>query len=347
MVNARMLWFLSELARHRPDDAEVVAAAHRQRADVDRLFRDGDHGGYLWEVAADGRPTRDRKQVYGQAFATYALASYARTFADDRALADALSLAELIERHAWEPEHGGYLEAFARDWSPIEDQRLSEKDLNAPKTMNTHLHVLEAYTELHRAAGLEATRGMLTRALSVFLERFAEPRGDGHLALFCTVDWHELNADVSFGHDIEASWLVHEAAEVLGDATFLSRAAVLAGDVAAATLREGMSERGGVLYERHAGANGRVPEHHWWVQAEAMVGFWNAYEVTGDGRYADAARSVWSFTTAEIAREDGAWTWLAGGDEPRRGPYLAGFWKGPYHDGRALMEMSRRMSSED
>lgn len=344
VLETRALWFFSALARARPSERASAAARALYRY-VTKTFVDVEHGGLVWSIASDGTWTCDRKQTYAQAFAVYAFCAFAASFGDNEAGGRALMLARLLEERVWDQAQGGYLEAFARDWSQIADMRLSERDLNAPKTMNTHLHILEAYTSLHGLVDDDFSRRCLTRVLDLFLERFVRPRRR-HVSLFYSVDWCDMCTDESYGHDIEASWLLCEAAQTLGEERrkVEARAAALA--LAEAAL-EALDSAGGLVYERHADGRGLVAERHWWPQAEALVGFYNAYQLSGDARYARAAERIWRFIRAQhIDEERGEWLWLARADAPKRGPYKAGFWKGPYHNGRAMMEMIRRLEGE-
>lgn len=343
ILHARALWFFSELARAAAS-ARAASAARALYAFTVERFIDREFGGLVWSLTPEGAWAADRKQVYAQAFAVYAFSAYARAFDDAEALQRAVDLARLTDEQAWDRERGGYMEAFARDWSPIDDVRLSERDLNAPKTMNTHLHVLEAATGLHLAARSAETTRLLQKNIDIFIKRFIEPRGD-HLSLFYSNDWADLCLDESYGHDIEASWLLYEAAGALGDEAILAAARRHALALAASALGKAMSGEGGLVYERHADGRGLVTERHWWPQAEAIVGFYNAFELSGEAQYARAASDIWSFVKrSHIDREHGEWTWLSASDAPKRGPYKAGFWKGPYHNGRAMMEMMRRLS---
>ena len=344
ILQTRALWFFSEYAGF-SGDARARSAATRLYDYIVETFVDNAYGGVFWSVAADGSPLATRKQVYAQAFSIYAFSAYARVCGDADAQNRALAKARLMEDHAWERTHGGYLEAFARDWSPIDDFRLSARDLNAPKTMNTHLHVLEAYTGLYRLVKNDFTKALLEKNIRLFDQRFAAPRGGRHLALFYSVDWRDECADESYGHDIEASWLLYEAAEALGDATLMRQTADRAVSLADQALNA-LDGDGGLIYERCAG---KEPERarHWWPQAEAMVGFYNAYQLTGDERFERAAAGVWSFVKAhQIDRERGEWLWHSRADKDARNPYKVGFWKGPYHNGRAMLEMIRRLEGE-
>ncbi len=343
VLQTRVLWFLSEATRCQPS-SRIEDAAHNMYGFIADAFCDAEHGGYVWSVSADGKWISDRKQTYAQAFAIYALCAYARAFKNDVAQASALRLAERLEDKAWDHRGGGYVEAFVRDWSPIDDWRLSDKDLNAPKTMNTHLHVLEAYTSLHALIGNDFTSAVLRKNVDLFIERFLKPRGD-HLSLFYTMDWQDQCADESYGHDIEASWLLYEAAETLGDEALLVDAKAWALKLASAALAA-VDEAGGFVYERHADGRGLDARRHWWPQAEALVGFTNAFELSRDEKFLAAAGKVWAFIKAfQIDTEHGEWRWFSSADKTSETSYKIGFWKGPYHNGRAMMEIMRRLET--
>lgn len=348
VMNARLLWFFSEVARGSPQSD----LARRCRVAADRAyhwfldhFDDPGFGGAYWSLEADGRVADGKKQVYAQCFCIYALAAYFRLSGDESALTKARDYLALIRENARDGEHGGYFEAFGRDWSPRDDMRLGEDDLNAPKTMNTHLHLLEACTALHRAAPDPASRTALRESIDLLLSRVVRG-GNERLGMYFDNAWNDLSAGESFGHQVEASWLLQEAAGTLADPVVATavRPVVLA--LAESGLKRLRDD--GCLPDRHPAD---VDDSIWWVQAEALVGFLNAYELTGDSRWHDAAGRVWThIVRSHIDPDDGEWRWLgaAGADAGDAGPnthYRAGAWKGPYHNGRAMMESARRLSA--
>lgn len=342
VLNARILWFFSETARVLHDPRARVLA-DRAAGHFVTTFVDHESGGVIWEADAHGRPANRRKQGYAHAFAIYALVAHHRATGDSASLSLARELFELIETRFLDAAGDGYLEARAENWSPIADMRLSESDANCPKTMNTHLHVLEAYSALHAAAPSEASAAGLNRALLLMLDRFVDAETH-HLRLFFEDDWTDRTEAASFGHDIEASWLLCEAAEALGDDAIIVRARAAALDLARACVREALDADGGVHSERTF--DGRLDARRvWWVQAEAMVGFLNAYELSRDDAFLDAFARVWAFIKRHHRDEEhGEWSWWSALDAPSadRG-YKAGFWKGPYHNGRALMQCGARL----
>ncbi len=338
ILNTRLLWFFSAMA----SSGDRASGLARRAAEYIRTrFYDTDQGGLYWLLTADGEPEETRKQAYAHAFAIYAFAEYYHATGDAAALAFAHDLQALIEAKYWDAAAGGYIEALDREWNTPADQRLSDKDIDAPKTMNTHLHVLEAYTRLHVVAPTEATRAALRRILTVFIDRFTGT--DGHLRLFFDMDWNDLTRSVSYGHDIEASWLIWEAAKALCEEALLTRArkAVLA--LAEMARDEGMSATGSFIYEKSF--DGRIdPDGEWWEQAEALVGFVNAWQMTGEANWLDVAKQVWAYTKTQYGAGGATeWTWYAA-SAPKDKIYKAGQWKCPYHNGRAMIELDHRLA---
>jgi mannobiose 2-epimerase len=342
VLNSRILWTFAAAFRRFGDPA-YREMAHRAFAFLRDRFCDEAHGGVLWMLDHEGRPLSDRKQTYNLAFAIYGLAEYARATGETSARNRAVALYQTVEEHAADRVHGGYWEARGRDWRPLADVRLSERDLNAPKSMNTHLHVMEAYTNLLRAWDDPGLRSHLASLVALHLERIVDPRS-GHLQLFFDEEWRPIDAASSFGHDVEASWLLVEAAEAVGDAPLRDEARRVATRLARVTLAEGLDrEHGGLFAER--AADGRLDdEKHWWMQAEAIVGFLDAGERSGDPLFLDAAEAVWRFVDRFLVdRVHGEWRWRV----RRDGRALPGLpkvepWKCPYHNSRAALEVMNR-----
>ena len=340
ILAARILWFFSAAALH-TGERRFVPQAERARDYLLSVFVDESHGGVYWSVDRDGGVQNSRKQAYAQAFAIYGLAACHRLTGDRESVNAAFSLFDVLEERFHDPEHGGYWEAFARDWSPIADMRLSDKDDDAPKSMNTHLHIMEAYAELYRARPTPALERALRSLITLHLDRIIAPDGR-RLRLFFSKDWKDLSRTISLGHDVEAGWLLFDAAETLGDGDLASRAARAAVSLADEVLRTGAGERGEVFNEKDLATDEIDRSRIWWVQAEAMVGFMNAFELTGEQRFADAARASWDFTRRYVIDRAGEWRGLSALDG-RAEPYWAGPWKACYHNGRAMLEMSARL----
>ena len=342
LLAARVLWTFSTAYR-RYHNPEYLAMARWAYDDLEARFWDAEYGGYVWRIAAGGKPQDQTKQIYGQAFGIYALAEYYRATGEQAALDRAIALYRLVEQHSHDRRFGGYLEAFTRDWQRPPGRRLSAIGPEWPKSQNTHLHLMEAYTNLLRVWPDPDLRRNLHAFIEVMLDRVLGP-DHRHLRLFFDADWTPRSDVISFGHDIEASWLLTESAEVVGDPALLGRVRATALTIARGTLAEGVDADGGVYNE--AGPRGLADTgKDWWPQAEATVGFVNAYQLSGDPRFLAAARHTWDFIERRlIDREHGEWHWgvTRAGDVRPREPQ-AGFWKCPYHNSRACFELTERL----
>ena len=344
IVNSRILWAFSAVHRARPEPL------FRQMADraldvVMNHFWDNQHGGAFWRLDGDGRVLDDSKKIYGQAFYIYALAEYYQAFGAQAALARAQELFELIERHAHDPLHGGYIEVCQRDWSEAVGARLSEKDMNEKKSMNNHLHVLESYTNLYRAWQEPRVAERLRELIQLFEQRILDARTQ-HFNHFFDEQWRVRSDTCTFGHDIEGTWLLCEAAEVLGDAALFKRVQAVALRMAEVVLKEGVESDGGLCYE---GKGGKIIDRgkECWPQAEAVIGFLNAFQLSGDVRFLEAARRTWDFIENHLVdRVHGEWFWRIApdGSVDATLPKISE-WKGPYHASRACLETIRRLNA--
>ena len=340
ILNARILWTVASAFRLTGDPAYREAAA-RAYAEVRDRFYDPQYGGVYWSLSADGRPLDTKKQFYAIAFTVYGLAEYHRATGVPEALDLGVRLYRDIEAHSFDAAGGGYLEACTRAWEPIEDMRLSDKDRNDAKTMNTHLHILEGYTSLYRVWKDAGLRAQLRGLLETFLDRILRP--DGHLGLFFDTDWRSQSEMVSYGHDIEASWLLEEAADLLDDAALGARVTEACRRIAFASL-EGWTQGEGMIYEWDPATGHRDADRHWWVQAETVVGCWNRFQRDGDPAWADKAEDTWKFIREHLICPDGEWYWsLRANGTHNVTDDRAGFWKCPYHNGRMCMEILERI----
>jgi cellobiose epimerase len=348
VITSRILWTYSAAAR-------LIDGAWRETADwafdyLANRFWDREEGGLYWQLNFKGQPAASHKQTYAQAFGIYALAEYHRVTGDAASLAMAKRLYELIEERCGDPGLKGYLEARGRSWQALEDVRLSERDLNSPKSMNTHLHVLEAYTNLIRVwpdAGLKARQREL---LQVMMDHIIDG-STGHFRMFFDKDWKSQSDHVSFGHDIEGSWLLAEAAEVLGEPVLTIRAGKLAVAMANAVLEQGVDRDGSLFFEADGSGELVDTQKHWWVQAEAVIGFYNAFQLTGDVRFRTASLRTWDYIEARVIdRVHGEWyakltregVPLTEAEDPEA--VLVGPWKCPYHNVRVCTEMLERLA---
>ncbi|HTQ26726.1 MAG TPA: AGE family epimerase/isomerase [Puia sp.] len=340
VLNSRILWTFAASFRHSPKQ-EYLAVAKRAYEYILDHFVDRDYGAVYWSVDYRGEVLNDRKQVYGIAFCIYGLTEYYKASLEPDALELAIGMYRLIESHAFDPRRKGYFEAFRRDWTAISDLRLSEKDANDKKTMNTHLHILEAYANLYLVWPDKALKQQIEKLLEVFAHHIVNDETH-HLNLFFDENWAVRSNLVSYGHDIEAAWLMQSAAEVIQHPGWALAMRSLAVKISDAVM-EAVDEKGGLKYESE---NGRmIAEKHWWPQAEAMVGFFNAYQITGDEKYMQQSIRSWQYVKQYIRdAEKGEWFWgVAEDGSLMQGYDKVGFWKCPYHNARACLELIQRI----
>ncbi|HSC67489.1 MAG TPA: AGE family epimerase/isomerase [Cellvibrio sp.] len=340
ILNARILWFFSEVAQE-IDNPLYRSCATRAYDYVIAHFFDKDYGGVYWELDAAAAPINTKKQVYAQAFTIYALCAYYQLTREQQALARALECFELVEQYAIDHAHEGYLEAFTRDWGVIDDLRLSEKDLNYPKSQNTHLHILEAYTTLYQAHPSAEIKAALKYNIQMF-DNYMIDKNTHHLRMFMDLQWKDFSPGYTYGHDIEASWLIAKALESLGDDAYTAELTPTLIKIAQVTVDEAIGAQGQVIDSFDFATQKINSDTVWWVQAEALVGFLYAYVTTGDEQYYRAAENNWHFIKSyQIDRERGEWFWLSTLNKSEVNHYKVGFWKCPYHNGRAMMEAIR------
>ena len=348
IMTARVLWTFASAYRLFKDSGDPASAkqylemAVMARNLIINRFYDPEFGGTYWSLNPDQTPLDTKKQIYAIAFTIYGLAELNRATGDGKALEYAIKMFNSIEEHSFDAVRGGYFEAFTREWAEIEDMRLSDKDANESKTMNTHLHVLEAYTCLYRVWKNPLLEERLRELISVFEQHIIG--SDGHLKLFFDNDWNCGYETVSYGHDIEASWLLHEAALVLGDAEVLERVEALVPRIAEAA-GEGFTHEGGMIYEKHGPEGHADGDRHWWVQAETVVGYFNLWDHFGSQEGLEKALTCWEFIKGNLVdKEKGEWFWSIREDgSVNIEDDKAGFWKCPYHNGRMCMEIIERL----
>lgn len=344
ILNARILWAFSAAFRVTGREEYLMAAIRAKDYILDHFF-DPQYGGTYWSLNADGTPLDTKKQFYALGFMLYGLSEYVRATGDIAALDAAIALYHWIEEHSWEPEFGGYIEAANRDWSPIADMRLSDKDANYPKSQNTHLHIIEPYTNLFRIWPNRELRNSLRRLINIFCDRILNP-ATHHLDLFFENDWTRGAGHLeSYGHDIECSWLMHEAALVLGEKKVLARVEPIVRLVAEAS-EKGLNADGSMTHEANLDTGYIDADRHWWVQAETVVGFANIYQHFGDEAALDKASRCWDYIKANlIDREGGEWWWSRDPEgNINRTDDKAGFWKCPYHNSRMCLEIIERFN---
>lgn len=346
---ARILWTFAAAQRIAPNP-QWLEAGKKALALIEGPFWDNSNGGVFWSIDDQLAPSSDRKQIYAQAFTIYGLSEWYAATGDRGALARAQTLFRMIESNAKDSLEGGYIEALSANWGPLEDMRLSDKDLNSPKSMNTLLHVLEAYTALLRIWPDQHLREALKSLLEVMLAKIYTETPFPRFALFFDMKWKSLNDKISYGHDIETSWLIWEAALAIGDKELLDRTKPVTLKMAAAVLVNGVDQNGGVFYDGDA-TGVLTPEKHWWPQAEAVVGFLNAHQINSDKSSLQAAFNAWDFIENHVIdRVHGEWFANLDRDGNPLGDYETnpdyckiGPWKCPYHNARACIEVIKRI----
>ena len=342
VLNARILWTFSAAARQ-TGSTEDSAVADRAYDYFVKNFLDQEMGGVYWMLTSEGEPLSTRKQIYALAFAIYGLSEYYVLTQNTEALTHCQVLYHWIEEYSYDGKNGGYFEAYSREGTLLEDLRLSEKDRNDPKTMNTHLHILEAYANMYRAWPDPGLGGQIRNLLTVFQQHIIDP-DTHHLRLFFTADWQPTADLVSYGHDIEAAWLLLEAAEVLGEEKLIAQFKQIAIQMARAAAT-GLQSDGSLLHELNRATNHYDTHREWWVSAEAMVGFLNAWQLTGEPEFYEQARGSWNFIQEHVLdKKGGEWRWGVFDDySPMLDEDKIGPWKCPYHNARACMEVVRRL----
>lgn len=370
ILNARILWSFSAAYRVLGHLVYLEAAKRAYTYFVDH-FIDSEYGGIYWSVDYMGQPLDTKKQFYAIGFAIYGLSEYARATGDREALDYALLLYDCIEEHAFDRENNGYMEACTREWGEIADMRLSELDATYPKSQNTHLHILEAYTNLLRCLKdlhaqescdyvpvigsvlpigitipmetIVAVEVSLRNLIDIFTDKILNPKTH-HLDLFFEMDWTRGAGHLeSYGHDIECSWLLHEAALVLGDKKLLTKVEPIIQMIAEASAK-GLKPDGAMIHEANLDTGHIDEDLHWWVQTENVVGSLNIYQHFGDEKALQRAVACWEYIKRNlIDYEHGEWFWSRYKDGTRNlEDDHAGFWKCPYHNSRMCLEAIER-----
>jgi mannobiose 2-epimerase len=341
VLNARLLWTFSAAYKISKNE-EHLNTAKRAFEYIREHFYDTEFGGIFWSINYDGSPKDTKNQIYALSFVIYGLSEYYSVSKDEKSLELAIALYTKIQEYSYDTEKGGYFEAFTRDWQPIDDLRLSEKDANEKKTMNTHLHIVEGFANLYTVWKDESLRKVIIELLET-IEKYFINTETGHLRLFFDENWIEKKDVISYGHDIEAAWLLLQCAEIVEDEALIANYKKHALQIAEAT-KEGIDEDGGLWYEYDPETKELMSEKHWWPQAELMIGYFTAWQLSEKQEYLDIVFKNWDFTQKHIIdKENGEWFWGVLSDYSKMEKDKAGFWKCPYHNGRACIELIHRI----
>lgn len=347
ILGARLLWTYSTAWRVTGNACYRDAAEMLYRY-VSGHFIDPVYGGAFFEITHDGKPAREYKHIYGEAFAIYAFAAYFRATGDKTALNKAMAVFTHLEDKAHDKTFGGYAECLHRDGTPAPEILGTNQNPAQQKTMNTSLHVLEALTALLSVHENALVRERLQEMFDIFLERILDP-DTGHFWMFFDRAWAHDGLVRSYGHDIEGTWLLCEAAEALGDAASLEKARKTAIFMIDRTLREAMSPEGVLTTEYDPATGERRPDYSWWEQNEAVVACFNAWQITGEQAYLDqAAKTMDMILTRHWDAENGGYFPNLNPDlSPKRGVNKASAWICPYHNGRMCLELMERIKDKD
>lgn len=344
ILNARLLWTFSSAYRILKDEQYKKLADRAQRYFIDH-FIDKEYGGSYYVLNADGSPLMTQKNTYQNAFAVYGLSEHYRATGNQESLSAAIGIYNKLVEHAFDPVNKGLIEGCSREW---------EKDGRfLSKTMNTNLHVLEAFTNLYRVWKDPGLHQQLKDEIDVMRHKILD-QSTWHEILYLSMDWQPSPMRIdSYGHDIEFAWLLVEAAEVLGDEDILADTKRIAVNVADVQINEGLAPEGYMRGEKFYGERPVIPgmpqePHHrleWWPQAEAVVGFVNARQISGDQKFTDAAVLAWEWTKKYmIDHEYGEWYGNVFEDgSPRKDFVKADQWRCPYHNSRMGFEIMSRI----
>lgn len=345
VLNARIVWTYASAYRILGDE-QYLTLAKRAYDYFCEYFIDKQYGGCYFMLDCKGNPVDDRKFVYGQAFAIYALSEYCRATGDQEALEKAISIMQLLEAHAYDPKYTGYIERLSREWVYHAGDQASNinPDNQSTKTMNTHLHMIEAYTCLLRVMRTPEHEAKVREHLNIMLDKVHDA-DIHHFKMFFRDDWSYTSTDISYGHDIEGTWLMMETAEVLGQHDMEQKAAPICLAMADACLSESILPDGSMIYEYDPVTRHIETRRSWWVQAETVVGFLNAWQMSGEQKFLDASLECFKYIdTFVVDHEYGEWYTMLGDS----GEVLAGFeskvdgWKCPYHNARMCFEIIER-----
>lgn len=335
VLNTRILWTFSSAYIFDPKP-EYLEMAKRAYDYILKYFWDVENGGVYWEIDSNGNPVNTNKIIYGQGFALYGFSEFYKATGNKESLEYSIKIFELIEKYSYDSIYGGYIEAFSKEW----------KVINSIKTMNTHLHIIEPYTNLYCVWKNEILGKKLKDLIYVFLEKIIDSKSQNFNLVF-KLNWEIISNEISYGHDIEGTWLLNEAAQVYGDESLINKIKEITIKMSDKVLENGIDFDGSIFYEFNKSKNHLNTDKHWWSQAEGMVGFLNSYQITKDQKYLQEFEKLWEFIKNNIIdKKNGEWFRMVRKDGTicKTDPKV-GFWKCPYHNSRALIEVIKRLQT--
>jgi mannobiose 2-epimerase len=341
ILNARILWTYSSAYRILNNKSYLELATRAKDYILDH-FIDTEYGGAYRSVDAKGAMADGRKQIYTLSFFIYGLAEYSRATGDKQTLEEAMAIFNVIEKYAFSKGSNGYFEVYSRDWKRLNDRLIGETSGRDELTMNTHLHLLEAYANLYRVTHEKLVGERLKNLIGIFLDRIID-KTTNHLICFFDNKWNPTSEVESFGHDIECSWLLSEAAEILGDKDLISRVNETSLRITDAA-SEGQEPDGAMLTEKNKITGEVSKQRSWWEQAETVVGNLNAFELSGDTKYLKRSTDCWAFIKQYfVDYKNGGWySYVTEDGKPGKND-KAGFWICPYHNSRMCLEVISRV----
>ncbi|WP_407371713.1 AGE family epimerase/isomerase [Carnobacterium sp.] len=350
VMMSRFLWTFSHSYETMKKDEYKLAADHAYRFMLDTLW-DMKYGGIFWLVDAEGKPVNLIKHVYAQSFAIYGLSEYAKINPDSDALEYAKKLYLLIEEHAYNPTTLGYEEEFDQVWKKKPLSQVASQNSKVRYTTNTHLHLLEAYTNLYTVWPNEALLEKIQHLLKLFTTRIFHPAG------YCQQEfdqnWNSVIPEVSYGHDIETSWLLDETLEHCKINDELDKEVRdMTASLAAYCYENGLDETGWMI--NHADGSHLDQTKVWWVEAEAIIGLYHAFQQSGNLEYRKAALKLIQLVQQNFVDDRPGSEWYSRLDKNNQllsvflkngnsEENISDIWKGPYHTVRFYLEMIKRL----
>lgn len=338
VLHSRILWTFSA-AYQEYQNPDYLKMAERAFDYIENYFWDRENGGVFWMIDKAGKPFDSKKHIYVQAFIIYGYTEYFKATGNKTALNQAVTLFKYVDKFSYKSKNKGYYEAFDRQWNPLDDVRLGESDILEMYSMNTHLHIMEAYSNLYDVWQSDLLKNRLHELIELHTDVIFDQKSN-HFNAFFDENWNSKSDLYSYGHDIEAAWLLVDTSQKLDNQQLYDKVIEVAIKVAYETISEGLDIENGGIY--NTGSSGTVvnSDKHWWVQAEAMVGFLDLYLLKEDPLFIQAIEKVWAFTKRHVIdSENGEWFFRvkkngnAYKTEDKVGP-----WKCPYHTSRACLK---------
>jgi len=342
ILNARILWTFSAAYKQTKNQTHFELSQRAYQYLI-TYFYDKLNKGFYWLLSPDGKVIDGKKHIYSQTFVIYGLSEYYSISDDTDALDLAIETYRLIIEKSKDLVNGGFNEAFSMDWKELSDLRLSDKDVNVQKTMNTHLHIVEAFANLYESWADEELKSEIISNLYLINDKFIDKKS-GHLKLFFDNKWQDHTDAISYGHDVEAAWLLLRCAEIVADDKLIEVYKEVAIKLIDSSI-SAIDADGGLWYEKGINSGVLIKEKHWWPQSEFVIGSINAYQLTSDIRYLEYCQNNWTFLKNHIKDPTGEWYWGIDTDgHQMKNQDKVGFWKCPYHNVRMCLELINRIN---